>query len=194
MCKLKEPAMGNIPKLCFNWKLQLSSQELHPRCSLKVKPSSAVTPYSVKLRCCLNPRAFDLTPALYSCTKKKSLIRDLCFQGLKSLFQRRQTSLIFCRAEQGFTLNTTLASCFPVVSIQEHSCCKCSASIFYAMFRIRIKINSNSEVGWESTLIWQPSWEANQEKIQATLRRQIHTCHLNGILTPKQVTPPKVMT
>lgn len=143
---------GYIHKLCFYWELQLNSQELHPGCSFRLKPSSAVTPDSVESRCCLYPRAFELTPALYSCTKKKSLIWDLCFQGLKSLFQRRQTSLIFCRAEHGFILNTTLASCFPVASIQEHSCCKHSASIFYMKFHISVKINSNSEVGWESTI------------------------------------------
>lgn len=87
------------------------------------------------------------------------------FQGLKNMFQRRQTSLMFCRAEEGFILNTTLASCFPVAPVQEHICRKHSASIFCAKFCIRLKINGNSEVGWESRLIWQSSWEANREGI-----------------------------
>lgn len=73
MCKLKEPAMGYIHKLWFYLELQLSSQKLHSTCSLGVEPSSAVTPDSVKSRCCLYPGAFELTPALYSCTKRKKI-------------------------------------------------------------------------------------------------------------------------
>lgn len=79
MCELKDLAMGYIHKLCFYWELQLRLQQLHLTCSLRVKPSSAVTPRSVKSRCSLYPRAFELTPAFYSCTKKPSKIpHEIC--------------------------------------------------------------------------------------------------------------------
>lgn len=113
----------------------------------------------ISRRCYVYPKTFVLTSAFCSGTKKLCLLWNPYFQGLKSMFRRRQTSLIFCRAEESFILNTILASCFLVAPIQEHSCCKHSASIFCAKFCIRVKINGNS-----SGLMWQLSSEANWEE------------------------------
>lgn len=86
-------------------------------------------------------------------------------QGLKSMLQRRQTLQMFYMAEEDFILNTTLALCLPVAPVQDYICCKHSASVFCPKLHIRVKINGNSQVGWESRSIWQPNWKTNPEGI-----------------------------